>query len=130
MYIYKQAVFYGLGNKVILQIFQAAEWKERSEKFMEGVALVQQLAIKFKEIPNQAIHYYFFPYLWDMVGVLQTCSTYIKWLGMSGCISVLIFWIEFFFFFIPCCTIVAWYYGFTLDVPMSVHLTFIRIFIF
>ena len=51
---------------------------------MEGVAQVQHLATKFKEIPNQAIHYYFFPYLWDFLGVLQTCNTFVMWLGMSN----------------------------------------------
>lgn len=62
---------------------RVAEWRERAEKFHEGVLCVQQLATKFKVIPNQAIHYYFFPYLWDILGVLQTCSTFIKWLGLG-----------------------------------------------
>ena len=82
------AVKYLVWKIIIILVFQnagwkerAAEWRERAEKFHEGVACVQHLATKFKVIPNQAIHYYFFPYLWDILGVLQTCSTFIKWLG-------------------------------------------------
>lgn len=68
-------------SQLLMSNFQAEEWNERAEKFHEGVSRVQHLASTFKEIPNQSIHYYFYPYLWDILGVLQTCSTFVRWLG-------------------------------------------------
>ena len=46
---------------------------------------VQSLSVKLRQAPNQAINYYFFPYLWDLIGVLQSCSAFVKWLGMYSC---------------------------------------------
>ncbi|WAR20929.1 OGA-like protein [Mya arenaria] len=62
---------------------QISEWWEASNRFLTTVDRVQNLIAQLKKTANQAVGYYFYPYLWDMVGVLQTCAGFVRWLGMT-----------------------------------------------
>ncbi|KAK3590145.1 hypothetical protein CHS0354_041199 [Potamilus streckersoni] len=62
---------------------ELAEWMEKSKKFQVNVARINKLFDALNKIPNQSIMYYFFVYLWDLVGVLQSCNAYVQWLGLG-----------------------------------------------
>lgn len=66
---------------IFIAYSQVTEWFEVSERFLSTVDSLQNLVKKLKELPNQAFGYYFYPYLWDMLGVLQTCAGFVRWLG-------------------------------------------------
>ncbi|XP_052771499.1 protein O-GlcNAcase-like [Mya arenaria] len=73
---------------------QISEWWEASNRFLTTVDRVQNLIVQLKKTANQAVGYYFYPYLWDMVGVLQTCAGFVRWLGLgqitnsAGCLQM------------------------------------------
>lgn len=62
---------------------QVAEWWDTSERFLKTVEKLQSFMFRLRDIPNQAIGYYIYPYLWDMLGVLQTCCAFVRWLGLG-----------------------------------------------
>jgi len=62
---------------------ELSEWWEKSDNFIQKVDKIQSIANTLKEIPNQAICYYFYPYLWDLLSVLQVCNSFVRWLGLG-----------------------------------------------
>lgn len=67
-------------------MLQVAEWWETSDRFLKTVEKLQQFMNRLRDIPNQAVSYYIYPYLWDMLGVLQTCCAFVRWLGRCQCV--------------------------------------------
>ena len=63
-------------DKVCLQ-----EWRDRAAKFEELVKAVSRMAEKLSKIPNRALLYDMYAYLWDMRGVLSVLNSFVKWLG-------------------------------------------------
>ncbi|XP_052226064.1 protein O-GlcNAcase-like [Dreissena polymorpha] len=61
----------------------ATEWMEVSDRFLGTVARFQNVLHLLRRAANQAVGYYFYPYMWDMLGVLQTCAGFVRWLGLG-----------------------------------------------
>lgn len=68
-------------------MLQVGEWWETSDRFLKTVEKLQQFMNRLRDIPNQAVSYYIYPYLWDMLGVLQTCCAFVRWLGRCWFVS-------------------------------------------
>ena len=58
------------------------EWSERAEKCKAHITAYFNTMDRFCAIPNKAIVYDLFPYLWDMKSVLSLLKSFINWLGM------------------------------------------------
>lgn len=57
------------------------EWKERAAKFNEMSQAVNKLFNKMTAIKNRTLLYDFYPYIWDIKGVVSLLNSYVKWLG-------------------------------------------------
>lgn len=63
---------------------EVAEWKERADKFEEMSQAVNRLFNKMTLIKNRTLLYDFYPYVWDIKGVVSILNSYVKWLGKYG----------------------------------------------
>lgn len=54
---------------------------EKADKFIDDVKKVQLMAKHLYEIPNVSLAHTMFPYVWDILGVLETCAAYVAWLS-------------------------------------------------
>ncbi|ESO96834.1 hypothetical protein LOTGIDRAFT_115468 [Lottia gigantea] len=66
---------------------EKSEWFVIAARFKDQVSKLEKIADKLHHIPNQTISHELYPYLWDIRGILQTCSAYIDWIG-SGHVKV------------------------------------------
>lgn len=57
------------------------EWQEKADGFIASVKKVTDMTKRLYTAPNISLAHDMFPYLWDLVGILQTCSTYVAWLS-------------------------------------------------
>jgi len=60
------------------------EWMERAEKCKAHITAFFNTMDRFCAIPNKAIVYDLFPYLWDMKSVLSLLKGFINWLAMGN----------------------------------------------
>jgi len=59
-----------------------ADWKERANEFVCKLQTINRLIDRLCDIPNQALLFELFPYLWDIKGVLLLIMAFVQWLGM------------------------------------------------
>ncbi|KAJ8317606.1 hypothetical protein KUTeg_005510 [Tegillarca granosa] len=59
---------------------EVTEWNEKADGFIASVKKVTDMTKRLYAAPNISLAHDIFPYLWDLVGILQTCSTYVAWL--------------------------------------------------
>ena len=60
------------------------EWSERAEKCKAHITAYFNTMDRFCAIPNKAIVYDLFPYLWDMKSVLSLLKSFINWLAPTS----------------------------------------------
>jgi hypothetical protein len=58
------------------------EWHLRANGFCQRIQDINIVFKKFCSIPNKALLYDLFPYIWDMAVVLNQLHTFTGWLGM------------------------------------------------
>ncbi|XP_021351407.1 protein O-GlcNAcase-like isoform X2 [Mizuhopecten yessoensis] len=63
---------------------EVAEWMENADTFITDVKRVQDMAKRLYEVPNVSLAHTIFPYVWDILGVLETCAAYVAWLRCSN----------------------------------------------
>ncbi|XP_033757465.1 protein O-GlcNAcase-like isoform X2 [Pecten maximus] len=63
---------------------EVAEWMEKADAFLNDVKKVQAMAKRLYEVPNVSLAHTIFPYVWDILGVLETCAAYVAWLRCSN----------------------------------------------
>ena len=56
------------------------EWKERASKFGDMTKSVGRLFNRMTFIKNRSLLYDFYPYIWDIKGVIELLNSYVKWL--------------------------------------------------
>lgn len=70
---------------------EVIEWKERARKFDEMSQGVNRLFNKMTFIKNRTLLYDFYPYVWDIKGVVSLLNSYVKWLGKLIIILLIFF---------------------------------------
>ena len=58
------------------------EWHRRADAFCQRLEDLYRVFCKFCHIPNKALLYDMFPYIWDMAVVMNQLHTFVAWLGM------------------------------------------------
>ena len=61
---------------------QAREWHNHCQQFELKLTKVMDIMERFCYIPNRALVYDLFPYLWDMKEMLLIVHSFVRWLGM------------------------------------------------
>ena len=64
-------------------VHDVKEWKERAIKFDIMTATIGKLFNKLTSIKNRSLLYDFYPYVWDIKGVIELLNSYVKWLRKS-----------------------------------------------
>lgn len=59
------------------------EWRKRASKFDQMTQAVGRLFARLTFVPNRALLYDLYPYLWDIKGVISLLNSYVKWIGFS-----------------------------------------------
>ncbi|XP_075532915.1 O-GlcNAcase isoform X2 [Dermacentor variabilis] len=59
------------------------EWRKRASKFDQMTQAVGRLFGRLTFVPNRALLYDLYPYLWDIKGVISLLNSYVKWIGFS-----------------------------------------------
>lgn len=59
------------------------EWRKRASKFDQMTQAVGRLFGRLMFVPNRAVLYDLYPYLWDIKGVISLLNSYVKWIGFS-----------------------------------------------
>ncbi|KAH9359583.1 hypothetical protein HPB48_021648 [Haemaphysalis longicornis] len=59
------------------------EWRKRAAKFDQITQAVGRLSSRLTFVPNRALLYDFYPYIWDIKGVISLLNSYVKWIGFS-----------------------------------------------
>lgn len=59
------------------------EWRKRATKFDQMTQAVGRLFARLTFVPNRALLYDLYPYLWDIKGVISLLNSYVKWIGFS-----------------------------------------------
>ena len=67
-------------NPKISDVHDIKEWKERAIKFEQMTAAIGKLFNKLTYIKNRSLLYDFYPYVWDIKGVIELLNSYVKWL--------------------------------------------------
>ncbi|XP_029644802.1 protein O-GlcNAcase isoform X1 [Octopus sinensis] len=62
---------------------EAEQWHERAKAFCDGVENIFTIFDKFFKIPNRAIAYELYPYVWDLKSIFILCKAYIRWLSLG-----------------------------------------------
>lgn len=57
------------------------EWKEKASNFDMMSKKVGKLLTRLTFIKNRSLLYDFYPYVWDIKGVISLLNSYIKWMG-------------------------------------------------
>ncbi|XP_033119405.1 protein O-GlcNAcase-like isoform X2 [Anneissia japonica] len=60
---------------------KALEWSERAAKFVENGKRMKTMFTRLMNIPNRALLYDLYGYIWDMEGVISMLVSFVKWLG-------------------------------------------------
>ena len=60
---------------------EKVEWQERCLYFQNNMTALLDIMDRFCCIPNKALVYDLFPYLWDLRETLSLVATFVKWLG-------------------------------------------------
>ena len=61
----------------------AIEWADRAAHFIDFSRQVHGMMMRLLNIPNRSLLYDFYPYIWDMEGVIAMLASFVKWLGKS-----------------------------------------------
>ncbi|XP_033633263.1 protein O-GlcNAcase-like isoform X2 [Asterias rubens] len=61
----------------------AMEWADRAARFIDFSRQVHHMTLRLLNIPNRSLLYEFYPYVWDMEGVISMLASFVKWLGGS-----------------------------------------------
>ena len=75
---------------LFVDLCQVVKWYETSKTFEESVDRVIQMMDRLFRIPNKALLSDLFPYIWDLKGVLQLSSAFVKWMGTNFVSRILI----------------------------------------
>ncbi|KAL5021377.1 hypothetical protein ScPMuIL_000532 [Solemya velum] len=62
---------------------EVAEWLQKAEEFHAGVEKISKMTDRLMRIKNRSLLSDLYPYLWDLLGILETCDAYVKWLGLG-----------------------------------------------
>lgn len=57
------------------------EWMTKANSFTDSVKMLRAVSKRLVELPNISAVQELFPYAWDLLGILETCSGYVSWLG-------------------------------------------------
>lgn len=60
-------------------------WRERAQSFQLRLGRICETIDRVIEIPNRALAYELFPYLWDMKAILLLLDNFVQWLGKMDC---------------------------------------------
>ena len=60
---------------------QVEEWITKGNSFVETVKNFRLISKRLVELPNFSAVQELFPYVWDLLGIFETCAGYISWLG-------------------------------------------------
>ncbi|XP_071171502.1 protein O-GlcNAcase-like [Mytilus edulis] len=63
---------------------EMGEWMTKANSFTDSVKMLRAVSKRLVELPNISAVQELFPYAWDLLGILETCSGYVSWLG-KGC---------------------------------------------
>ena len=66
---------------------EVEEWITKGNSFVETVKNFRLISKRLVELPNFSAVQELFPYVWDLLGIFETCAGYISWLGL-GHVSV------------------------------------------
>lgn len=66
---------------------QSESWRERAQSFQQRLGRICETIDRVIEIPNRALAYELFPYLWDIKGVLFLLDNFVQWLGKMNCFN-------------------------------------------
>jgi tryptophan-rich sensory protein len=73
-------VFINFIDLIILDL-QVEEWITKGNSFVETVKNFRLISKRLVELPNFSAVQELFPYVWDLLGIFETCAGYISWLG-------------------------------------------------
>ncbi|XP_065287323.1 protein O-GlcNAcase isoform X2 [Dermacentor albipictus] len=59
------------------------EWRKRASKFDQMTQAVGRLFGRLTFVPNRALLYDLYPYLWDIKGVISLLNSYVKWIALG-----------------------------------------------
>ncbi|XP_037504364.1 protein O-GlcNAcase isoform X2 [Rhipicephalus sanguineus] len=59
------------------------EWRKRASKFDQMTQAVGRLFARLTFVPNRALLYDLYPYLWDIKGVISLLNSYVKWIALG-----------------------------------------------
>ncbi|CAE1294602.1 NCOAT [Acanthosepion pharaonis] len=62
---------------------EAEQWHDKAKVFCEGVDRIFTIFDKFFKIPNRAIAYELYPYVWDLKSILILCKAHVQWMGLG-----------------------------------------------
>ena len=62
---------------------QVEEWITKANGFVDAVKKLRAISKRLVELPNFSATQELFPYVWDLLGVLETCAGYVSWLGKN-----------------------------------------------
>lgn len=60
---------------------QVEEWITKGNSFVETVKNFRLISKRLVELPNFSAVQELFPYVWDLLGIFETCAGYISWLS-------------------------------------------------
>jgi len=62
---------------------QAESWRDRARNFQLRIRHICETINRVIEIPNRALAYELFPYLWDIKAILFQLDNFVQWLGKT-----------------------------------------------
>lgn len=81
------------GAKTEPGVAELEEWRKRAAKFDQMTQAVGRLSSRLTFVPNRALLYDFYPYIWDIKGVISLLNSYVKWIALGDvpCSSTMAF---------------------------------------
>ncbi len=78
------------GRNCFFYFQSVEEWEKRAVKYHEHCQAVLDLFLRLSQAPNQQLVQEIYPYIWDVKEVVMLLNAFVKWLGNSAMLSLMI----------------------------------------